>query len=577
MASQFTAGRFQYLTDTGAFASGYRLYTYQSGTTTHKNVYTTSALNVVATYTSDGSGGQYIALNSRGEVQIWLAEDGPYTFVVKNTSGQTVETTDGVASAGYAADVASDALEARLASTASASDGAGMLGTLRAIAGAVEQTLYEYIEGFVLRITDVMTDAQRADSQTGSAPTLDISSVVQDLVDNMPATGGTIYLPSGRYMFDNVEMPNDPKVIDIIGESKGSTFIYMATEAGPIFKKTATLGRITGATFKGFTVVAHPSSDRTNLAHRALNFCGWSNSDFSKIGYQHNGAGSVGVLLYLAASPYLSYQNKISFLDVHQTTGPSRVVYLSNGGTPGGSPNICEVSNCWFYGCSNVDVMIDAGDNTSTLIQSNIFEDCSGATAVVMGQASTVVGNWFELMGENIATNAAAGTDGSGSLVACNYFSDSSSFIDTITQRPLWLQNVGPAATSITGAGATQLFAPYEAVPSAPTVSVGSGTLTLLSANARVALDATGRHTRTLYYNYTPAATGLVVFTLSAIPAGYVVEQATVASFRGANGYPEQCGFSYIASPHEVWVDYATADLHDLQINLTLKKSSVFS
>jgi parallel beta-helix repeat protein len=82
-----------FTTDTGAPAAGFRLYTYASGTTTQKTVYTSAAGDTPHTYTSDGLGGQYIALNARGELPaaIWLSS-GVTDIVLKTNLGATVWT-----------------------------------------------------------------------------------------------------------------------------------------------------------------------------------------------------------------------------------------------------------------------------------------------------------------------------------------------------------------------------------------------------------------------------------------------------------------------------------------------------
>ncbi len=54
----------QNFTSLGALAAGYRVYTYTQGTTTHKDAYTEATGSTVHTYTSDGAGGQYIAVSS---------------------------------------------------------------------------------------------------------------------------------------------------------------------------------------------------------------------------------------------------------------------------------------------------------------------------------------------------------------------------------------------------------------------------------------------------------------------------------------------------------------------------------
>jgi len=95
----------QQFTDTGALAAGHRLYTYTYGTTTHKAAYTDAAGLVPHTYTSDGIGGQYIALNARGELPspLYLAT-GSYDLALKTSAGATVWTrrADPVGDAGLA-------------------------------------------------------------------------------------------------------------------------------------------------------------------------------------------------------------------------------------------------------------------------------------------------------------------------------------------------------------------------------------------------------------------------------------------------------------------------------------------
>lgn len=92
----------QEFTDDGAPLVGGRVYTYVNGTTTQKNAYTDIAEAVPHTYTSDGMGGQYIALNARGELPapLYLAS-GAYDIVLKRADGSTVWTrrADGTAGA----------------------------------------------------------------------------------------------------------------------------------------------------------------------------------------------------------------------------------------------------------------------------------------------------------------------------------------------------------------------------------------------------------------------------------------------------------------------------------------------
>jgi hypothetical protein len=93
MASQPGVFNPQQFTDNGNPAHLYRLYTYVQGTTTHKVAYTDAAGLVAQTYTTDGLGGQYIALDARGELaQPLFLASGPYDIALKTPAGATVWT-----------------------------------------------------------------------------------------------------------------------------------------------------------------------------------------------------------------------------------------------------------------------------------------------------------------------------------------------------------------------------------------------------------------------------------------------------------------------------------------------------
>lgn len=87
----YTSGRFKAWDDAGVMLVTGRVYTYTAGTTTLKNAFTSSTLATPATYTSDGIGGSYIALNARGEAEFWLGS-GLYDIVLKTAAGATIWT-----------------------------------------------------------------------------------------------------------------------------------------------------------------------------------------------------------------------------------------------------------------------------------------------------------------------------------------------------------------------------------------------------------------------------------------------------------------------------------------------------
>lgn len=93
MAQQPGYFNLQEFTDLGALMIGGRLYTYAYGTTTLATMFTDFAGVVAHTYSSDGIGGQYIALNARGELpQPVYMPTGSYDFALKRPDGSTVWT-----------------------------------------------------------------------------------------------------------------------------------------------------------------------------------------------------------------------------------------------------------------------------------------------------------------------------------------------------------------------------------------------------------------------------------------------------------------------------------------------------
>lgn len=110
----------QEFTDVGGPLVSGQLYTYISGTTTLKIAFTDAAGAVPQTYTNDGLGGQYIALNARGELPAPLfLTAGAYDIALKRADGTTVWTRQAIGTSDVANSIA-----AAFATTA----GAGLSG-----------------------------------------------------------------------------------------------------------------------------------------------------------------------------------------------------------------------------------------------------------------------------------------------------------------------------------------------------------------------------------------------------------------------------------------------------------------
>ena len=141
MAIQFTAGRFKGFADDGSPLAGGRLYTYESGTTTHKAAFADSTLSTPCAYVNDGTGALYIALNPRGEAQVWFGS-GVYGWKLTDSAGGEIDSGEGWQDPR----AASDTLALDLASPATGK-GAELIGL--ATSGATPAATVGYYAGLL--------------------------------------------------------------------------------------------------------------------------------------------------------------------------------------------------------------------------------------------------------------------------------------------------------------------------------------------------------------------------------------------------------------------------------------------
>lgn len=95
MAANCPPIRIQQFTNNGALAVGYKLYTYETGTTTNKTTYTDAG--------GTTPNANPIILDARGEAVVFLIAGDQYRFVLKTDADVTVWTQDGVSASVHTA------------------------------------------------------------------------------------------------------------------------------------------------------------------------------------------------------------------------------------------------------------------------------------------------------------------------------------------------------------------------------------------------------------------------------------------------------------------------------------------
>ena len=185
MSFQPSSIRFKEFGTTGAPLAAGRLYTYASGTTTHKAAYTDATLGTPQSYTTDGSGNKYITLDSRGEARVWLGS-GAYTFVVTDSDGANSRTVDGVQDQSDSAKTYTDALRADLADDA---DGANLVAyrddwTVNEALTALHEAIY-------------FADDPQFGNLGGTAT--QCTAAIQAAMVQVSSAGGTLVIPPGAY------------------------------------------------------------------------------------------------------------------------------------------------------------------------------------------------------------------------------------------------------------------------------------------------------------------------------------------------------------------------------------------
>lgn len=228
-ASQSGVFNAQEFTDAGVTLVAGRLYTYAQGTTTLKVAYTDAAGLVPHTYTSDGAGGQYIALDVRGELPAPLyLLPGSYDLALKRADGSTVWTRR----ADPVADPAAVA-EAGLVS---------FQNTLMGSTGALQMGFLQAGTGALLRVSrDKMRETVSVED-FASLTDPDDTLAIQRAVAHVSVAGGTVEFTKADYTISSAITVSSDGVA-VRGKGRDKTRITQTVLGSPIFT-------VTGSWFK---------------------------------------------------------------------------------------------------------------------------------------------------------------------------------------------------------------------------------------------------------------------------------------------------------------------------------------
>jgi hypothetical protein len=221
---------------------------------------------------------------------------------------------------------------------------------------------------------------------------------IQAAVDDLPANGGTVFIPAGTYTTGTITLPLTPKVVNLIGAGMQSTVLQANAPNIPIIKGGAYPTESARNVIGGFSVKAHASGSTAS----AIEMAGCRACVFHDIEYLSNGSANFASFFHFASyadgGPSHCYGNVVRHPVVHAQTGPATVFLFDNGGT--GSPNYQananEIQDIWIYYNYGITTVIDALRSALTKISGGVVERNSGAVVLVPGTNTIFENIWME-------------------------------------------------------------------------------------------------------------------------------------------------------------------------------------
>jgi hypothetical protein len=404
-ASQPAYFHLQEFSDGGVLLLGGRLYTYAQGTTALKTAYTDPAGAVPQTYTADGLGGQYIALNARGELPapLYLAA-GSYDIALKRADGSTVWT--------RRADPSGDGIAALLL-TFLTSAGALLMGFIQAGVGAVMGSVQDRLRQ-EFRLWDYLTDAQRADIESGAAiidctaaldTARDYAASRRKVIAGYPIGGATIILPPGRIQITEHKRKNG---VSMRGEGIYTTVFLMSKNGGTGLRTAAADTQLSADNVywlrdADWSIIHNPAVSFT-LPTTLINMTGMSRYSARNIGVSWGsnvrGVGMTGATPAGSGGPAQWYN---SFYDCFVEGDGTGGIGWELGDTDVNKEQITTWN--WFGGRTSSNNAIGTGmklnSATGCSIRGHVFEGCTnqllvGSPAGTRGCQHNYIEAYFE-------------------------------------------------------------------------------------------------------------------------------------------------------------------------------------
>lgn len=382
-----------------------------------------------------------------------------------------------------------------------------------------------------------VTDAPYNADPTGET---DAAAAFQAALDALRSSGGGTLRGKGIFKIGApLDWPAEPAVVNFHGEGFAATKLIQGTADRPIIKKVPGISRIVGAELTGFTVQAHPTSNKSRQTNVLINVAGFDGSTI-RVAYRSDPAatssiGCAHAVIAGHADKGVCYRNSI-FLKMHQTAGPEKGVWLHNGGarTPLANANCNEVS-VWCYALSDLGAAVDGGDTTQMVVKFSVVENCPGAVGVIAGNFTLTRNNWFEDVKEAIRYGATSDTIANNCVSMSDQFSGANKVVihASVTAPPRFNDSLfgDTKFENQRGVATTNYIVPtisrsQPTVPSISWLAIGAKT-SADTAAVRMRVDHHGVTTTMATYTAIPSGVGRDVLAITP-PAGFEIMNATV-------------------------------------------------